>query len=470
MANSDSAAEARAGGLPEAVTGWLETALAGRIVRTERSVSRREGWLVDLECGDGRRLEGFLRLERWKDGELRQPSCQVRMETTVIAALHARGVPVPAVVAHDEALQATLFERAPGRDDVHEIEDALQQGEVARDFMRQLARVHALPIEDMDLPGVARPRTADEYALAGIPEIEGFVAATSPTPDPLARLTFAWLRRNVPPPPSRPALVQGDTGPGNFVYVDDRVSAILDWECAHVGDPMEDLGHLYSRAFFHPWGDMSPLLDVYAQNAKDPLDESKLHFYRVASFAKAALGSTAAVNLFQVEGPLPMMIFFSAAGERGLAQSLADALGVEVEAASLPDPDPGRPRSLSLPIERASDHIAGQELARQLANPYLQERAMQLGRLAQYQAKRERHLSALIAQELEELRPLVGRDVTSVDEGLARLDALIGAWDDARIADIARYLTRRAQRAEALALPLAGRYVDRKLSPIHVRN
>jgi hypothetical protein len=261
-------------------------------------------------------------------------------------------------------------------------------------------------------------------------------------------------------------LVQGDTGPGNFVYVEDRVSAILDWECGHFGDPMEDLGHLYSRAFFHPWGDMPRLIEAYSAATNQAVDKDKLHFYRVASFAKAALGSTVAVNHFQVAGPLPLMIFFSIAGERGLAQSLAEALGVEVEKVALPEPEQGLPSSLTLPVEEISDYIVSHELLPQLETPYLQNRASQLRQIARYHARRERYLAAVVDQELGELRVLSGEPVDTVQDGLSQINALIEAWDEAKIGDIARYLSRRAQRAEALALPLAGRFADLHLSPL----
>ena len=35
-------------------------------------------------------------------------------------------------------------------------------------------------------------------------------------------------------------LVQGDTGPGNFLADDGVVTGLVDWEFAHVGDPMDD--------------------------------------------------------------------------------------------------------------------------------------------------------------------------------------------------------------------------------------
>ncbi|MCH2172900.1 phosphotransferase family protein [Myxococcota bacterium] len=454
------------GGLPEAVLVWLESSLGGKVVHKERFVSRREGWLIDVECADGSRREGFLRLERFLNGRLKQPACQVLTETAVIASLHARGFPVPAVYAHSEHLQATLYERVSGRDDIHELDDANQQNEIAHDFMRHLARLHDIPVQELGLSELSSPSSPEEYALAGIEELERSYFASLDVPDPLALLTFQWLRRNIPAPPEKPVLVQGDTGPGNFVYVEERVSSILDWECAHLGDPMEDLGHLFSRAFFHPWGEMSQLLETYAATASQRIEKSKLHFYRVASFAKAALGSTVAVNHFHVAGPLPMMIFFSVAGERGLAQSVADALGVHVEEASLPEPDLGLPRSLTLPMEEFSDHVVDHELAPELPSPYLQARAIQLRQIGRYQARREQHLSALAARELEELQALSSKRVSTIKEGIAELNTQIEAWNEDRVGDIARYLTRRAQRAEALALPLAGRYANLHLSSI----
>ncbi|MFQ5416853.1 MAG: phosphotransferase family protein [Myxococcota bacterium] len=61
-------------------------------------------------------------------------------------------------------------------------------------------------------------------------------------PQPVIRAAIRWLRRSPPPPPRRSGVVHGDFRTGNFlVDTDGTIRAILDWEMAHLGDPLEDL-------------------------------------------------------------------------------------------------------------------------------------------------------------------------------------------------------------------------------------
>jgi aminoglycoside phosphotransferase (APT) family kinase protein len=54
-------------------------------------------------------------------------------------------------------------------------------------------------------------------------------------------LAFRWLDAHCPPP-TQARLVHGDFRNGNLIVGPDGLRAVLDWELAHVGDPMEDLG------------------------------------------------------------------------------------------------------------------------------------------------------------------------------------------------------------------------------------
>lgn len=61
-------------------------------------------------------------------------------------------------------------------------------------------------------------------------------------PQPIARAAIRWMKKNPPPPAQKLAFVHGDYRTGNFLFdADGDIKAILDWEMAHLGDPLEDL-------------------------------------------------------------------------------------------------------------------------------------------------------------------------------------------------------------------------------------
>lgn len=61
-------------------------------------------------------------------------------------------------------------------------------------------------------------------------------------PQPIARAAIRWLRKNPPPAAQKISVVHGDYRTGNFLYNDNgEITAILDWEMCHLGDPLEDL-------------------------------------------------------------------------------------------------------------------------------------------------------------------------------------------------------------------------------------
>ena len=67
-------------------------------------------------------------------------------------------------------------------------------------------------------------------------------------PHPALELGLRWLDQHRPPTGSE-AVVHGDYRNGNFVVGRDGLRAVLDWELAHLGDSVEDLGWLCMRAW-----------------------------------------------------------------------------------------------------------------------------------------------------------------------------------------------------------------------------
>lgn len=72
---------------------------------------------------------------------------------------------------------------------------------------------------------------------------EGVIDADQLQPIPVVRAAIRRLRATPPPPPAAVRIVHGDYRSGNLLHDGaGRMLAMLDWEMAHLGDPLEDLG------------------------------------------------------------------------------------------------------------------------------------------------------------------------------------------------------------------------------------
>lgn len=79
---------------------------------------------------------------------------------------------------------------------------------------------------------------------------EGVLDSDELIPQPIIRAAIRWMRRNPPPPAQKVSVVHGDYRTGNFLFDEQgRIHGILDWEMAHLGDPLEDLGWSLNRVW-----------------------------------------------------------------------------------------------------------------------------------------------------------------------------------------------------------------------------
>jgi aminoglycoside phosphotransferase (APT) family kinase protein len=71
-------------------------------------------------------------------------------------------------------------------------------------------------------------------------------------PQPIVRAAMRRLRRNPPKPAQRISVVHGDFRSGNFLHDGTgHILAVLDWEMAHLGDPLEDLAWCFDPLWNH---------------------------------------------------------------------------------------------------------------------------------------------------------------------------------------------------------------------------
>jgi hypothetical protein len=147
-------------------------------------------------------------------------------------------------------------------------------------------------VDQLDLPSFGPVRTVRAHQLdqlTGIRAVFAQQAEREPL-DPLAKAQLDFLSTHVPDDDRQPVLVQGDTGPGNFLYAGGRITAIVDWELAHLGDPMDDIAWLSWRATQHGWPDFPARLREYEAASGIIVDPTRVAYYRLNACAR--LGPT----------------------------------------------------------------------------------------------------------------------------------------------------------------------------------
>jgi hypothetical protein len=81
--------------------------------------------------------------------------------------------------------------------------------------------------------------------------------------------------------------VQGDTGPGNFMFEGDRVTHLVDWEIAHFGDPMEDLAAICVRDMVTPFAHLPTLFARYGEVSGTRVDLDRVRYHRVSKCVRS---------------------------------------------------------------------------------------------------------------------------------------------------------------------------------------
>lgn len=196
------------------------------------------------------------------------------------------GVAAPEPLWLDEtALGTPAFatRRSPGRC-VGDVWGPLEPvaPEAAAATARALADLHSLDTSTL-LATPLPPMTTHGEIVAAIAERQHVVdtVATDVRQPFLAlfALLLAWLRAHAPDDVTRPVLVHGDLGLHNLLLDGTELTAVLDWERAHLGHPAEDLAYL--RPSIEPVLPWPEFLDVYHGAGGPKPDQDRLAFYTV---------------------------------------------------------------------------------------------------------------------------------------------------------------------------------------------
>jgi aminoglycoside phosphotransferase (APT) family kinase protein len=239
----------------------------------------KETWSFAVETADGSTRRLVLRRDRAVSAE-----STMLLEAALLEAAERAGVPVPRVVSSGvggplerpylvtEFVDGETIPRRILRDD--------RFAEARAGFARQcgtiLAAVHRISAEA--IPGL---RGGDPLA-----QLRRQVDQLGQS-HPAFELAFRWLQ-GMRPVRGADGVVHGDFRNGNLIVDEKGIGAVLDWELAHRGDPIEDLGWLCVKAWrfggsgpVGGMGSIEDLLSGYAAGGGGSVDMAALDWWVV---------------------------------------------------------------------------------------------------------------------------------------------------------------------------------------------
>lgn len=267
----------------------LGVVAAVRDVNRLSSGASRLTWIVDAD------LDGVPRqvvVQRERPGGTRSAS-GMAAEAALLRDAASAGVPVAPVLACDRI-------RSGGDPLGAWIALGLVDGEtVPRRILRDdhLAGARAVLLGQCAaaLVAIHGIRPVEAHGLSSTDQVAEFRAVLDlfGDPQPVFELAFRWLERHRPRPASAPSVVHGDFRLGNIVVGEDGLRAVLDWELAHLGDPVEDLGWFCARAWrfgsSRPaagLGGLDEFLDAYREAGGEDVSPESLRWWQVLATLK----------------------------------------------------------------------------------------------------------------------------------------------------------------------------------------
>lgn len=250
---------------------------------------------------DGDRTDRFVLR---KDFQISPAERVVKDEYPLLSSIASVGtipVPKPRWLETDAAQLGTAamaVDLAPGSGDFSAVTADPEKGRRFADNLAiALARLHAL--DASRLLDLDPRRSAHDFVAMEVDRWYNDWRRWRTNPHPLLEGTFAWLRANIPPITLPPAIVHGDVGTHNMLVDGSDLTALLDWEFAHIGDPAEDI--VYCRFFVEQFASWEGFLQTYERHGGTRPSAEAERFYSAWASARNSAGCAGARYYFLKE-------------------------------------------------------------------------------------------------------------------------------------------------------------------------
>lgn len=408
--------------MEERIRAWLEKHL-GRVDRLDRQARWRPVWFAEVTRGGGTRLRLCVRGDRTDYPGI----YPLEHEMLVQRLLNERGIRVPAVYGWIDDPRAYVMDRVDGQVDFAGCGD-VQRDAVMDDYLGILAEIHALDPAPFEAAGVRSD---------GMGGYERWYRSSKKRPDPFLEFCLGWLRRHPLDMRGRRSVVVWDSG--QFHHDGQRITAVLDLELAHIGDPLMDLAAYRMRDTIIGYGDFRRMYAKYEELSGTPVDLEAIQHHHFAFTLSNQLAFHAALA-----DPPPgsdYMTNLQWCHETNLfaVEALAEYQGVELAPVELPE------------AEVSAAAVPGRHLVESLRSGDYEQR--RLFRLARHIRRVDEIGRACAEADLDDLVPLLGRRPRTWQEGDAALEEFVLADDGRSDEALVPLFHRRLWRAHQMLGP-----------------
>lgn len=318
-----------------AIARYLQPRIAGAETITITNLFRipggasRETWMFDASWEhDGGPHKGHFVLR--KDPAASLVESDRETEYAYYSAFETSSVPVPKMrwLEQDESHLGGAFfimERILDVDSntrrILEPDYADAKPKLAREMYEILGAIHTFDWQDTEIAALAEQPTVENSWRRELDYWEDMINRNEIHPQPIARGAIRWLRNNPPPPAQRVSVVHGDYRVGNFLYTKDGIKGIVDWEMAHLGDPLEDLAWSFMELW--RWGGTGLMggiitredaIKAYEESSGLKVDREALNWWEVFSGVKGQGIWLTGAKSFHTGGTQEMIIAYTSWG------------------------------------------------------------------------------------------------------------------------------------------------------------
>jgi aminoglycoside phosphotransferase (APT) family kinase protein len=247
----------------------------------------------------------LLILRRAGGGSIYSETLSMNHEFQMLCAAFDAGVRVPKPVAFVPDIggrEAMLMKRLEGETQGRKLV-ALDDEKYSRlkdnlinQLATELAKIHEIKRDTLPfMPGASQEPAANSVIERLYTELDSISE-----PHPAIEWGLQWLAAN-PAPSHGLCVTHGDFRIGNFVISQTGLEGILDWEFAHIGDPVEDLAWPMVRAWrfgrderrFGGMGSAEAFLESYNLMTRRNVAMSTLLYWEIMGNVKWAVGALA---------------------------------------------------------------------------------------------------------------------------------------------------------------------------------